>query len=1850
MNCRQYISNKAEFNETLSEKDKATGAVVKLLGYQWDTEADVLFVKDIATTTDPTTAATTKRKVVQTLATPFDPMGHLAPILVPGKTFLQKLWKLPLTWDQELPAELQEEWRLLWPEFQKLSRIRIPRQIGNKRNNSRWILHGFTDASQHGYGAVLYIQEVQKDCRPLELHQVAAKYRVAPRKQTSIPRLELLGLYIGAKLANSIRNELQSILHIERIQLWCDSTCVLGWVYNPRTRNVFVDNRVRAIKGIEGVTVSYVPTEYNPADVLSRGCTVEELHNHAIWRSGPDMDVIAEAAKEFQPSKITEEMEAKTGTEDVVVALTTTEPIKKTDRYFAGLNYERYSSFDKLIRIGVYVCRFILLLWAGRQTCDSSVLKAVADVAKPSGWPSVSELTAVERGVISCVQQETFPELLDEKPTPMSNAAKSLINSLGVFRGLDGLLRCRGRQGEAEIPDAQKYPILLPSKHPVTRLIILKHHNCLKHDSVEHVLSNLRHEFWPLKGRQSVKTVLRSCVNCKRADGGPFRWQPMPDLPFSRISRERPFSRVGIDHFGPIQCSEGAGFSKVYGLLFVCMVVRAIHIEIVPSLSASAFLNGFRRFMARRGRPSLILTDRAGAFIAASKVLGATTTGIETKPTTATDTEPTIAAFCCEQRIQWEFRTPFSPWQHGFYERLIQDVKNALNKATWNLKLTMDDIVTTATETESIVNRRPLTYVGSEVGSWVLSPADYLLMDRPGVTGLDGPEPAEAAAEVTPHRLWEALQRRLKAVEAFWRLWIDRYLPSLRQQQIMCKENPRNASKQQPQVGEVVLIGDNNAPRNHWRLGKIEKLLPSRDGKVRAVSLRTDTTTGLIKPVNTLYPLELLPVEASAEAAEIKNTATTAAAVKRSKPRAVGLPLLLLLALVASAAADKCGANEKDIHSLQESHKCRHDGIALYQRSNGICYRDVKCGVGFLNGKGKCESNSICQCPKWASGCTFYEADVPEVAGTKEILSEEAPVVCSWDPGTPGCSKEPSAGHFAQIQLYDGSTHLVSRLQIVMAETTVPGEYYCHGRGTTSGTPTYCEKHNCNEPAMRFCYDKYNEIAYFETETEKIPVTAWGSVPKQYYGPETAPPQTPTCTSCSLRCIQGGVEVKVNEGMGEVGVCATPFCYSIHQPKRLSTVYFPAEVTMHPYSITLKVWSNGYLVKDVELACPANPFCDSIQCTFCWNRVFNPQCAPTLALLPIMGMVYFGSMTLYILGRLLKGFCYGCYWSSYSFHRICLCCVRWIRRTQQPEEDPQQPRLKLRQQRRPSPGRSGRGSSLTSVIVLCAIATFPLTRACAEVSSLVAKRSSCEMGRDKEVHCVLTETTRLALVPQGQDTCLLIKDPNGEPIGTLLLEVTKLGLKCAKTNEYFTRSFRMQTSGMKRCRWKGECTGDKCGETGPDTKIEDLGDTANQSPGFTHCVESCGCWACNCFNCGSACFFYRNYAESTSPTIYEVFRCPTWSYEVEVYARVLLQGQTSSHRFILQPGIPSSWNHMRVTLIATTTPQLPVLGSKFLTDGSRTVLVQASASGQPVTGTLGQLQCASKTRARDFDCFLPKDICNCDVADDRVRCNCDEQSYESLFDDTDRLLPLMTNGVHLTPVGGSVTAALEYNSALELQVSLEGFRLTVKVDKSSCLFQDVTISGCYSCVTGAKIQYTCRTDFGEALAHVQCGSATFSTLCTPTGLKATATLMFDHAKISEICVASCPAGDSEFNIEASLVFISKERLGNLSSMLAGGSEAGGGVNPDLGFLAGIFSGNLLLGILAVVAAILLAALSIPLIVALARYLLTRRWAASRPPLLRFHLPGGTGSKTPPQRQYNTEMPASIRKLLMKKAK
>lgn len=300
------------------------GAESSVLGLQWNKVEDTLSLVHTLLQ-EETPEVITKRTILSTAQKLFDPLDIVCPVLICPKLLLQKLWDAKLDWDTEVDAETKGSFIAWLSELKCLREVRIPRWIfGGSLSGASISLHAFGDASGIAYAAVIYARVEFPD--RVEVRFVMAKSRVAPKGPTTIPRLELLGATMGARLMHSVVSSLTDVK--PELHYWTDSSTALAWIQRDKQWATFIYNRVQEIRRLtEPKSWRHVPGNLNPADLPSRGCSASKLINSG-WHRGPhwlrlspeqwpSASVIADEGEVNQEmKKITKKIDARAKTLD----------------------------------------------------------------------------------------------------------------------------------------------------------------------------------------------------------------------------------------------------------------------------------------------------------------------------------------------------------------------------------------------------------------------------------------------------------------------------------------------------------------------------------------------------------------------------------------------------------------------------------------------------------------------------------------------------------------------------------------------------------------------------------------------------------------------------------------------------------------------------------------------------------------------------------------------------------------------------------------------------------------------------------------------------------------------------------------------------------------------------------------------------------------------------------------------------------------------------------------------------------------------------------------------------------------------------------------------------------------------------------------------------------------------------------------------------------------------------------------------------------------------------------------------------------------------------------------------
>ncbi|XP_037929941.1 uncharacterized protein LOC119664542 [Teleopsis dalmanni] len=279
----KWHSNHVDFvsDTTTKSWDLGSDTITSALGIKWHQLHDVfLFSFNV-----PISRTVTKRSILSLASSLFDPLGLLAPLVLVSKIIMQELWLLRLNWDESVPQALHSAWETFVQDLHTLSSMKIPRfclTIGPQQVD----IHGFCDASIRAYGCCIYLRSQDKSGN-VTVKLFTAKSRVAPIKRKSLPKLELCGALLLARLLQKIQ---PTLAHLEgETFFWTDSQIVLHWLkQHSSTLSAFVGNRVAEIQDITRAGQwQHISTKINPADIVSRGCTNRQL-TESTWFTGPE--------------------------------------------------------------------------------------------------------------------------------------------------------------------------------------------------------------------------------------------------------------------------------------------------------------------------------------------------------------------------------------------------------------------------------------------------------------------------------------------------------------------------------------------------------------------------------------------------------------------------------------------------------------------------------------------------------------------------------------------------------------------------------------------------------------------------------------------------------------------------------------------------------------------------------------------------------------------------------------------------------------------------------------------------------------------------------------------------------------------------------------------------------------------------------------------------------------------------------------------------------------------------------------------------------------------------------------------------------------------------------------------------------------------------------------------------------------------------------------------------------------------------------------------------------------------------------------------------------------------------
>ena len=735
----------------------------------------------------------------------FDPLGIFTAVTVKLKILMKLQFVLNdkyKKWDTRLEKKDSDEWIKALQDIVKLNSLPIPRNPLNApypfvSKNGKFILICFTDASEEAMCAVVYIR-FESSSGEVDIGLITSKTKVTPAKKATMPKLELSASLLGARLVNkvcssiSVKNNPKVDTGFESKYIFMDSKIALGTLNKGHLSNDFSGNCAAEIRGkTEGFIFGWVASEHNIADLGSRGAAPTQVDKNSEWQKGPTWlyAPVEEWPMEVYP----------------LVELPSVNNIEKVE---SVIDIEKFSSLHNLHKHTALCLKFARSRGNGKPALDCNWKKIVLS---PDDYREAEKfwVKKVSESVLKLYEKGKLQSLRPSTNWDDSGNYRKVITS--------------GRLGELlKIGyDVDELTVLDPS-HTYTKLVLKDLHD-VDHGGDDRVVWKSREKYWIPQARRIVKGIRNRCYRCKLLNKRNAQ-QMMAPLPSTRVLPTPAWTYTSIDLFGPIEHVDMVRKrlkEKCWGVVFTCMVSRAVHLDLTQAYHTDALLQAIRRFMALRGAPKEFLSDQGSQMIACSKELAGIFELIDWN---------VIKGWCAKHTIAWKLVPPQAQHMNGVTEALIRSTKNILKQTLDGKRLNYAETQTVLHEAAQVMNCRPL--------------GNY---SRPGSDPLDG-------GPITPNHLLlgRATSRipdlqftnvsnvkRMKflqnCTEEFWNKWRVVVFHSLVPQYKWHRKH-RNV-----QVNDVVLLNDDTALVGEYKLGQVHSIKTSKDGLVRCAQVRCVT-------------------------------------------------------------------------------------------------------------------------------------------------------------------------------------------------------------------------------------------------------------------------------------------------------------------------------------------------------------------------------------------------------------------------------------------------------------------------------------------------------------------------------------------------------------------------------------------------------------------------------------------------------------------------------------------------------------------------------------------------------------------------------------------------------------------------------------------------------------------------------------------------------------------------------------------------------------------------------------------------------------------------------------------------
>ncbi|XP_062390786.1 uncharacterized protein LOC134078694 [Sardina pilchardus] len=761
----------------------------------------------------------TRRMLLSQIAGFYDPIGLASPAKQRGVMLIresfQEAGRDHLTkdiWDNPLSPRLREAAITLFEQYVRLGQLRFDRSLTPHGAIGRPMGITFSDGSEASYGAILYLRWETEDGVVVKL--VESKAKLTPLDQKGdVIKAELCGAVFACRLKTYF--EKHCYIQVARWIHFVDSQTILGAIqkdsYGYQT---FFANRIGEIHKAGSVdSWRWVEGRQNIADIITRGASPEELGEGSVWQEGPqflklpESDWPVKTAREINPS-VTEEIGGLRRKAFSALVKVEAQPRKWSGSISVALVHlvdpQKFSSQTRLCGTIAWMRRAVGI-WLGNSQAPGQ-----------SKWEARPYLSVEERAT-------AFKDLALAAQDGVEFRDTTLDRLVVQKEEKTGLLLCGGRI-QSWNKDRVAVP-LIPCQSWLATLLASEAHE-ENHEGVASTLLRTRKKAWIMQGRRTVKKVLNNCVTCRKQRAKMCQ-QVMSNLPQERTKRASPFEYTTLDLFGPFEVKDSVKrrtSKKVWGIVFCCMTSRAIHADLTDDQSSESFLQAYSRFVALRGHPRKLWSDRGTNFVGAKPAMHELHKHLACLQ--AVSIEDVAAKNGTEWK--WDFHPADAPHRNGAAEAAVKLLKRALMSlggATGSL--TWGELQTLFYQAANLTNERPIDARAQEQEDSVgyLTPNSLIL----GRASLGGDT---SGLDLETHS-WRRLRAIQIGVDQFWAKWRELAGPNL------FIRHKWHRTERNVKAGDLVWIADPNALRGQFRLGRILTVYPDSKGIVRDADIAT---------------------------------------------------------------------------------------------------------------------------------------------------------------------------------------------------------------------------------------------------------------------------------------------------------------------------------------------------------------------------------------------------------------------------------------------------------------------------------------------------------------------------------------------------------------------------------------------------------------------------------------------------------------------------------------------------------------------------------------------------------------------------------------------------------------------------------------------------------------------------------------------------------------------------------------------------------------------------------------------------------------------------------------------------